>query len=111
MSRPLTAAFDERPCRCVKHHRPVPLITEQHHVFPAGVQEELFGRVRDRELLPLCASSHRNLHRVLDRLLAGEDVDERSVNPYVYRWAEEGYRRITAARRGNFPDEGVRDGE
>ncbi len=91
-----TAPFDSRPCRCVTRHTPRPEATELHHVFPAGVQRELWGEVRDRTLEPLCPTGHRAVHAVIDALLAGRKPPR--VNKHCYDVATDGVARIKAAR-------------
>lgn len=92
----LTASFAAAPCQCCLGHTPVPLEVERHHVYPEAVQRAVHGRVVDPQLVPLCRTAHRNLHLVLDALLAGTAPPR--VNAYTRRWAEEGYRRILAGR-------------
>lgn len=88
--------FDAAPCRCVKRHRPRPVLTEQHHVFPKGLQHELWGMVRDPHTVPLCPTAHANVHAVLDALLAGRD--HQPVNPTILRLARQGYDAYQQAR-------------
>jgi len=92
---PRAAPFSEEPCLCCKGHVPIPLQIERHHIHPQYSQIFLWGRVRNRETVALCRSSHRNLHIYLTALMAGQPLPH--VNAYTARYAREGLRLIMAA--------------
>ncbi len=96
---PLTLAFTDAPCRCVRNHNPNALMTEQHHVLPQGEQIRIWGQVRDRRTESLCRTSHGHVHLYIDWLL-GRRVARPQVNAYIRQLAEVGVDRIRAAERG-----------
>ncbi len=92
---PRTATFEARPCLCCKGHTPIPLQIELHHSHPQYDQIALWGTVRNKTLVPLCRTAHRNLHIYLTALMAGKETPH--VNAYTARLAREGLRLITEA--------------
>jgi hypothetical protein len=94
-----TLSFDQAPCRCVREHRPRPLTIEKHHVFPKGLQELVWGRVRDKETVPLCGNAHNSVHLLLDLLLAGKPLPAHT-NAYHKKLAERGFALYVNAIHG-----------
>lgn len=86
------------PCECVKDHTPRPEYTELHHLLPKSEQLAVWEEVRDRELVPLCPTSHRAVHIAIAATLAGRTPPP--MNTYARSVAIEGVRRIRAAREG-----------
>ncbi len=78
---PATAPFHEAPCACVKRHTPKSEITEAHHVWPQYDQLRKYGELREPETVDLCPTSHRSIHRSIDKQLRGERY--RLPNPYL----------------------------
>lgn len=60
---PLTAPAAEKPCTLYKDHgSATPSITEGHHRHPVYMQNEVYGRIKDPELLYVCSTCHDNIH-------------------------------------------------
>jgi hypothetical protein len=90
-----TATFAVQPCRCCRKHTPVPVSVELHHMHPQYDQIMLWGEVRNRKLMPLCRTTHRNLHDYLTAIMAGAPPPR--VSAYTAALAREGLRLITEA--------------
>lgn len=73
MTRPAgvrTAAAATRSCQLYAHTRsPVPARTQGHHRHPVYLQNRVYGRIRDTELLWLCGLCHDNVHEAIGWLL------------------------------------------
>ena len=67
-------------CRCVSVHRPVPLETHAHHIWPTA---DGGPNVADN-LVQLCPTTHANVHDLLREL-------KRSGGKLTYRQAQEMY--------------------
>lgn len=71
-------AFASFPCVGAGRHRPVPLITEQHHVFPLYLQARIWTDVdatrpstaHVKEFANVCGNCHATVHVVLAAMLA-----------------------------------------
>jgi hypothetical protein len=64
------AAADVRPCQLyVDHGSAVPSFTEGHHRHPVYLQNRVYGRILDPQLLWLCSTCHDNVHGWLYWLL------------------------------------------
>jgi hypothetical protein len=66
---PVTATAVLHPCELYDYHRPVPARTQGHHIHPVYLQNRLFGRIVDNELLWVCGTCHDNVHEWLTFLL------------------------------------------
>jgi len=66
---PLTATAAHRPCGLHAYHAPRPSRTQGHHRHPVYLQERVYGRTRDPELLWLCGTCHDSVHEWLSFLL------------------------------------------
>ncbi len=62
MKRPATASAALRPCELRTYHAPVPVITEGHHRHPVYLQNRVYGRIVDPELMWLCSTDHESVH-------------------------------------------------
>lgn len=71
--------FARAGCIGAKMHHPVPLITEEHHVFPLFLQARVFPDVdpdrpstaHDRTRVNLCGNCHATVHVVIGAIMAG----------------------------------------
>jgi hypothetical protein len=85
-----TVPFGNAPCPCQRWHRPQPLTSEMHHVWPLGD-----GGPTGGEKVPLCPTCHDEVHVHLRRW--GESAPPRVRPPGTNRWAwkvaVEGWRR------------------
>jgi hypothetical protein len=95
---PQTVPFATHPCPCCVEHRPKPLETELHHTFPQADQRRIFGKLLYPATVPLCRTAHRNVHIVLNALLAGAPPPR--VNAHTLAVAREGYEAIRRAEAG-----------
>ncbi len=84
--------FSEAPCQCVVRHVPLPTSTELHHPYPMSEQRKRYGRVVEPRTVPLCGTSHNNVHEAIRRILRGEEF--RLGNRYQQALVDEGIRRI-----------------
>jgi len=72
--------FATAGCIGAKVHRPKPLITEQHHIFPVYLQARVWSDVdparpataHTKDKVMLCGNCHATVHMVLDALLRDE---------------------------------------
>ena len=90
-------AFEDAPCKCLKHHSPKPLTTEQHHPFPDGEQRKIYGKVIDNTTIPLCDTGHKNVHVALSKWLKGQPCE--LPNKHQRAIAYQGYQKIMEARK------------
>lgn len=81
-SRTATAA--ERPCQLYTFHAPKVVRTEGHHRRPVYLQNRVYGRIRDPELLWVCGNCHDAIHEWLSWLLG----EARKPNPEPGRKAK-----------------------
>lgn len=63
--------FAATPCRCVARHNPLPVEVELHHLIPQWMQQRVWGRVRDQTLIPVCPTTHMNIHALINATLHG----------------------------------------
>lgn len=82
--------FEAAPCPCVHRHVPKPIMVEQHHVLPKGLQEKLWGKIRHPQTVPLCSNAHESVHHLLDLMLAGKPLPQH-VNRYHLDIARRGF--------------------
>ncbi len=59
---PREARAADRPCELVRYHQPRPSRTQGHHRHPVYLQNRVWGRIRDNELLWVCGTCHDNIH-------------------------------------------------
>lgn len=90
--------WEHAPCQCVKEHTPVPVLTEQHHVYPQGEQIKAHGSVTDQDRVALCSTGHHNVHAYIDATLAGKPLPR--INPYLRDVALRGVAKIRLGRKG-----------
>lgn len=65
-----TAQANDRPCELYAHSRtPRPSRTQGHHRHPVYLQNRVYGRIRDPELLFVCGLCHDSIHDVLSWML------------------------------------------
>jgi hypothetical protein len=64
-----TARAAEKPCELYRHHSPRVVRTQGHHRKPVYLQNKVFGRIQDPELLWVCGSCHDAIHEWLSWLL------------------------------------------
>lgn len=74
----------DRPCQLYAYHAPVPVRTEGHHRHPVFLQNRVYGRINDPELLWVCSSCHDAIHEWLGWLLR----ESRHPNPEPGRLAK-----------------------
>lgn len=100
MSAPIitTLPWLEAPCQCVTGHTPVPVLTEQHHVYPQGEQIKVYGRVVDQERVPLCSTGHHNVHVYITAVLNQKPLPR--INPYLRDVALRGVAKIRQGQKG-----------
>lgn len=63
------ALATEKPCQLHKYHAPKVVRTQGHHRHPVSLQNEVYGRIRDPQLIWLCGTSHDSIHAWIDWLL------------------------------------------
>jgi len=81
--------------QCVVHgktHRPDPLRTVRHHIWP----QEYGGPTVPDNLVLVCDTGHYNIHTLLDLMLAGRGVPTAHRNELKY--ARQGYLAIQKAK-------------
>lgn len=67
---PLEASSAVRPCELYRDHgSSAPSFTEGHHLHPIFLQNRVYGRIQDPQLMWLCSSCHDNVHGHLYGLL------------------------------------------
>lgn len=90
---PKTAKASEQPCSLYAYHRPRPSRTQGHHRHPVYLQNKVYGKIRDPELIYVCGTCHDNIHEWLSFLLG--DARKPSPEPgrlakkealYSYEW-------------------------
>ena len=66
---PRTARAADKPCQLHRYHSPKVVRTQGHHRKPVYLQNRVYGRIRDPELLWSCGTDHDSIHAWLDWLL------------------------------------------
>lgn len=64
-----TAPAAEKPCALYAYHQPKPVRTQGHHRHPVALQNRVYGRIQDPELLWVDGSCHDALHSWINYLL------------------------------------------
>lgn len=59
---PVTARATEHPCQLHRYHFPRVCVTQGHHRKPVYLQNKVWGRIVDPEVLWTCGTSHDNIH-------------------------------------------------
>lgn len=89
-------------CACVSEHRPAALELQLHHVFPIYL-----GGAKDGLTVPVCPTTHTNIHELLRAMLRAGTVltfsqctqaQDRPVSRYAHHLAVEGYRAWAATQ-------------
>lgn len=62
---PLEALASERPCELYSYHAPKVVQTSGHHLHPVYLQNRLFGRIVDNQLMWMCSNCHAAVHEWL----------------------------------------------
>jgi hypothetical protein len=95
---PLTAKpTGERKCRCVKGHRPEPVILHSHHVWPLGEN----GPDVTTNLLWLCPTTHSAVHELWRLMVKHKGVvpalELRRFTDYTRSVVQDGWTQAAAA--------------
>ncbi len=70
MTEPRAAQAAEEPCQLYVHSgSPKPSRTQGHHRHPVYLQNRVYGRIRDPELMYVCGLCHDSLHDLIRWLL------------------------------------------
>lgn len=100
-----TATATEKPCQLYAYHHPRPSRTQGHHRHPVYLQNRVYGRIRDSELMWLCGTCHDSCHEQISYLLG----EGRKPDPPVGRFARyeaqrtvDWYREAVASKEGNL---------
>lgn len=80
-----TVPFAQAGCVGAKIHRPKPLVSELHHVFPLYLQARVWDDVNpdrpstahDTERVALCGNCHSTVHTVITDLVASRQAPPR----------------------------------
>jgi hypothetical protein len=76
-----TATASTKPCELYKDHgSATPSVTEGHHRHPVYLQNRVYGRIQDTQLLWVCSTCHDNIHAWLYWLL-GERAQPNPLPP------------------------------
>lgn len=81
---PATATATDKPCQLHRYHSPQPSRTQGHHRHPVYLQNRVYGKIQDPELLWVCGTCHDNIHEWLGWLLG----ETRRPNPEPGRLAK-----------------------
>lgn len=95
-------------CRCMTEHRPAPLDTERHHIWPEGDG----GPTTDENLIDICDTTHKNAHIMMAVMKRRHEVVPYSyfatyyqvpVSKYAYDLAKRGYESLRDSRVVGHP--------
>lgn len=81
---PREAPAADHPCQLLTYHAPQPARTHGHHRHPVYLQNRIYGRITDPELLWVCGTCHDNIHEWLGWLLG----ESRRPSPEPGRFAK-----------------------
>lgn len=81
---PITATAASRPCQLHSYHSPRPSRTQGHHREPVFLQNRVYGRIQNSDLMWVCGTCHDNIHEWLEFLLG----ESRRPNPEPGRFAK-----------------------
>ena len=82
---PVAATAAEKPCELYRYHAPAVVRTQGHHRHPVYLQNRIYGRIQDPELMWLCGSCHDAVHEWIGFLLG----ETRRPNPEPGRLAKD----------------------
>ena len=71
---------DGEACVGCATHRPAPITTDRHHVYPKYLCE-LLGMDDIPEVVPLCKTEHDNVHHVIEHF-----INEGTSGGHVLSW-------------------------
>ena len=78
--------YDPQPCAASDHHRPLPVETDRHHIYPKYLCG-LLGVPIIHTTVPLCGACHQAVHHVLEHLISdGEAPGHRWTTTAVGPW-------------------------
>lgn len=66
---PMSVSQEESPCVLHRTHKPISVINEMHHPFPQEWQKDVWGEVRDKRMVSLCATGHNTVHAAISYYL------------------------------------------
>lgn len=64
-----TAQASDKPCELYRYHFPRPSRTQGHHRHPVYLQNKVYGKIKDPELMYVCGTCHDSLHDVIPWML------------------------------------------
>ncbi len=100
MSEVRTATATSRPCQLHRYHAPAVVQTEGHHRHPVYLQNRVYGRIQDPELLWVCGNDHAAIHEWVSWLLG----EAREPAPHPGRLAKaEAERTVAWYRAASAP--------
>ncbi len=100
MIEPRTARAADRPCQLYTYHAPAVVQTEGHHRHPVYLQNRVYGRIQDPELLWVCGNCHAAIHEWVSWLLG----EAREPDPHPGRLAKaEAERTVAWYRAASAP--------
>lgn len=86
VSGPKTAQAADKPCELYQYHAPRPSRTQGHHRHPVYLQNRVYGKIQDPELMWLCGTCHDSTHTWISFLLG--EAREPNPHPGKYHKAE-----------------------
>lgn len=96
---PLAAQAWLRPCELyVNHGSATPVITQGHHLHPQYMQMEVYGEIRDLELLYVCGTCHDSIHAWLYWLTGARALPQSHVPQRAQERAAQAYRWYIKAK-------------
>lgn len=69
VAAPVAATAASQPCELYDYHAPKVVRTQGHHRHPVYLQNRVYGRILDPELLWVCGSCHDAVHEWIGFLL------------------------------------------
>ena len=94
-----TARAVDRPCALYAHHAPKVVQTHGHHIRPVYLQNRVYGRIQDPELMWLCPNCHAAAHEWLSHLLAEARRPDPEPGRYAKQLAQTAYDWFTTAMK------------
>lgn len=80
-------------CTVHRYHRPVPLRSVQHHIYP----KEWGGETKKANLVWVCDTGHYNIHTILDQMIkTASDRRLKGWNKNEWSTAREGFTQMRA---------------
>lgn len=64
-----TARAADKPCALYRYHAPQVVRTQGHHTRPVYLQNRVYGRIQDPDLMWLCGSCHDAVHEGISWML------------------------------------------